>query len=88
METTPTPIYDNLVITQLEESLKDETGCEFNHSKTMCSGEVTHRIIACTHSVMVCTSAATVKKLQVALHPIDCARCNQPAINCWKILPV
>lgn len=75
--------------TRLDESiLDDECGCGFNHRRSVCTIEVTHIIVSCVSSTLVCTSAAKWQAEKVPLSGNLCRACSRPADLCWKIRPI
>ena len=66
--------------------IDDEPACQIEHQQTICSVEVTHRLISCRNSILMCANAA---KTQTAKRNSGgrCRHCHRRAGVCWKILP-
>ncbi len=84
-----TPLYDSLVIIDLESSFDDELRCEMRHGPTSldCSVKVTHRVLHCMDSLLICQNAAEENKKRI-LKGLFCSGCMRPTSLCWKIIPV
>lgn len=67
--------------------IDDEPACEIAHRLTLCSVEVTHRLVSCRNSILMCANAT---EAQTAKRDSGgrCKHCLRAAGVCWKILPV
>lgn len=73
----------------LEELWVVELPCEFEHVKSTCSIEVTHRIIDCETDVNICENAARFQDAAMEVRGQNpCSKCNHPISECWRIIKI
>jgi hypothetical protein len=72
-----------------ETILSDEPPCEFEHTKTVCSEHVTHKILYCASHFLICLNAAKSRSELIMRRPNStCADCKKPISECWAVFPV
>jgi hypothetical protein len=79
---------DTLELIDLENLLDDDLPCEFQHVKTPCSEEVTHRIHACNVTANICFNAAKVQFERMAKAKLECDQCGRLVTECWRIVSI
>ncbi len=81
---------------EIEDFVKDMTEddschCEYEHTISACSGEVTHKLMNCVAHVLVCFNAAQIKSKEITEREVlghVCNECKRNIVNCWKVIPV
>lgn len=73
----------------LESWLDHEVECESTHrwENTDCSVEVTHLFIDCADRLRVCARAAGWSRQWISMGAF-CNKCDNPASECWKVVPI
>ncbi len=75
---------DTFELIELEEMFNEDLKCEFEHSISSCSVDVTHQIIWCRGSIHVCINS--VKKNFEDVSNTICGGCYHKASECWRIV--
>lgn len=76
-----------LEVTELEEMLGRECGCEVWHTPGSCTVTVVARGTSCKGSVKMCENGKQ-WHLGVMEHGLLCAACQRKAADCWRIIPI